>query len=326
VSAASSALGLGGGDQKPPVFSTSVRGNDLKEGDRVILGLAAGQDAATVLTGEVQAILATLEQVEIVARSGVRKLVSARLNQVYQNQSAGQIVRDLAGQVGVTVGDVPSGDRYPYLVVDESKNVYQHLQALARREGADLFFDADDRLTVRAFTKTAADHTFYYGIHILGLELHHAGVLAERARVYGESPASAQGPDSWPWLVKDLTPNGGTVGEGTRLLGVHDGAIRTKDAADRTAKARLGAARDGATDGRLTLLGYPKIQPGDAFEIKEAPRPELNGLFKVAAVRHRFGKSIGFLTTVTFSGQGGAAAADDLLGALAGQLAGAIGL
>ena len=73
-------------------------------------------------------------------------------------------------------------------------------------------------------------------------------------------------------------------------------------------------------------MGNPKVQLGDAFEVKSAKQPELNGLFKVTSVRHSFSKSQGYRTIVGFSGQGGAQQAGNLLGQAAGQLAGAVGL
>jgi len=102
--------------------------------------------------------------------------------------------------------------------------------------------------------------------------------------------------------------------------------VRTKDAAKLLATSSLGAIKDQATRGRLKLLGAPQVTPGDAIEIKNAPKPELNGLFKVTSIRHVLNKRDGYLTFIGFSGQGGAQAAGGLLGGLAGNLAGAVGL
>jgi hypothetical protein len=115
------------------------------------------------------------------------------------------------------------------------------------------------------------------------------------------------------------------VGQGVQTLAIQDGAVRTKDAADTAAAARLGAITDQAARGRLTLLGRPTLKLGDAIDIKNVPKTELNGLFKVTSVRHVYTKRAGFLTYVGFSGQGGAAKAGDLLGQLGGALAGAAG-
>jgi phage protein D len=114
--------------------------------------------------------------------------------------------------------------------------------------------------------------------------------------------------------------------ERQEIAAIGDRALRTKDAADSQAKAKLGAIKDNATSGRLVILGNPTVRLGQAIEIKSAPPPQLNGLFKVTSVRHRYGKQEGFLTTLGFTGQGGAKQADGMLGQALGALAGAVGL
>jgi hypothetical protein len=84
--------------------------------------------------------------------------------------------------------------------------------------------------------------------------------------------------------------------------------------------------KDRATFGRLRLLGNPQVKLADAIEIKNAWKPELNGIFKVTSVRHIYNKADGFVTLAGFSGKGGAEEAGDMLGELAGALAGAVGL
>jgi hypothetical protein len=190
----------------------------------------------------------------------------------------------------------------------------------------DLYFDTDNKLTLKKFSKSSPDHTFYYGIDILDLRLFYYQPTSEHIRVYGESPASSQGSETWHWLAKELKPFRSEVGQGGKLLALQDGVVRTKDAADSFATAKLGAIKDQAAVGRLKLLGNPKVKLGEAIELKNTPKPELNGLFKVTSVRHVFNKHEGYLTFIGFSGQGGAAKAGDLLGELGGQLAGAVGL
>jgi hypothetical protein len=144
--------------------------------------------------------------------------------------------------------------------------------------------------------------------------------------VYGESPASNLGANTWYWLVKDIKPFRGDLGNGSRLAPLDDRAIRTKDAADSHAKAKLGAVKDQASTGRMTILGNPEVRVADAIEVKSAPKPELNGLFKVVSVAHRYSKCHGYVTHIVFTGQGGAKEAGGLLGQSLGALAGAVGL
>ena len=324
IDAAAGALGFGEKTAEA-AFSLQVRGQDVKPGDPITIELTAGDVSGKVMTAEVQAVQAAFDLTTITGRTGMQKLADTRLNQVYENQSLSQIVKDLAGQAGVQAGEIETGNTYAYFVVHESKNLLRHLRELALREGMDLYFDADNRLVIKKFSKTSPDHTFYYGIDILDLRFSHHRPGSEHILVFGESPASNQGTATWHWLVKDITPFRSEIGQGPQALPLQDSVVRTKDAADTFAAAKLGAIKDQAATGRLKLLGNPKVKVGDAVEIKNAPKPELNGLFKVTSVRHRFNKREGYLTFVGFSGQGGAAAASGLLGALSG-LAGGLGL
>jgi hypothetical protein len=325
IGAAAGALGLGGGGGEKS-FSVQVRGNAIKHGDRITVELTAGDRSGKVMTAGAQSIESSFSQTKIAGATGKLKLANTRVNQVYENQSLGQIVSDLAKQAGVDTGQIETGGSYSYFVAHESKNLLRLIRELAMRDGLDMYFDADDKLTLKKFDKSSPDHTFFYGIDILDLQLlnHQAG--SDHILVYGESPASNQGSDTWSWLAKDLSSFRGEVGQGARTMATHDGAVRTKDAAKLLATSSLGAIKDQATRGRLKLLGAPQVTPGDAIEIKDAPKPELNGLFKVTSVGHVLNKRDGYLTLIGFSGQGGAQAAGGLLGGLAGNLAGAVGL
>ena len=101
-------------------------------------------------------------------------------------------------------------------------------------------------------------------------------------------------------------------GKGAVLIVTHD-----HPDPDSLAAAKLGAIKDQSTWGRLKILGNPAVKLADAIEIQDAPKPELNGLFKVTEVRHVLNKQAGYLTYIGFTGQGGAASAGGLLGGLA---------
>ncbi|MDR5748842.1 hypothetical protein QCE73_37315 [Caballeronia sp. LZ029] len=324
IGAAASALDLSDAVSEP-AFSISVRGIEVKHNDTLLIQLANGDRSSTVMTATVDTIQSTLEYTRIVARTALHTLACTRVNHTYQNQSVRQIVNDLAQQASVDVGDVDTGSTYPCLPVHESRTVLGTLTELGKREGFDVYVDVDNKLTMKAYSKSSADHTLYYAIDILSLSMDHRPQQPVRVVVVGESPSSSQGSSAWPWIVRDSSSVKGEVGSGNALLALRDGALRSKDAVDLFAKQKFGAAKDVTSRGRCRLLGNPLIKLGDAIEIKDAPKPELNGLFKVTQVRHVLSKSEGFLTHVEFSDQGGAASADSLLGSL-GKLAGAIGI
>lgn len=324
IGAAAGALGFGGGGEES--FSVRVRGNAIKHRDRLTIELTAGDRSGTVITVDVQSIESSLGQTQITGVTGKQQLANTRLNQVYENHTLRQIVEDVTGQAEVETGEIETGSSYSYFAVDESKSLLQHIRALALRDGLDVYFDVENKLTLKKFAKTSADHTFFYGIDVLDLRLSNHQAISDHILVYGESPASKQGAGAWHWLVKDLSPFRSEVGQGAKALAIQDGAVRTKEAADLFATSKFGAITDRSTWGRLKILGNPQVKLGDAIEIQNAPKPELNGLFKVTSVRHVLNKRDGYLTFIGFSGLGGAGKAGGLLGGLAGQLAGAVGL
>lgn len=324
IGAAAGALGVGGsssGSQLP----IQVRGKQLQHGDDIEISFGVGDTSATVMTAQITSFAAAPQYLQVSGGTGMQELTAARLNQVYVNRSLRQIVSDLCSQVDVEMGNVATGSTYPYVVVHESKSVFVHMRELARREGLDMYFDAENKLNICPFTRTSADHIFRYGSEILRLELRNEQRLGEHILAYGESPSSNKGGNTWHWLTKDLTPFRGETGNGMKLFTGADGTIRSKDAADKAAVARWGRIQDQATLGKLTILGNPNVRLGDAVELKDAPKPELNGMFKVVSVQHIFNKQQGYLTRVGFSGKGGADAAGGLLGG-AGKVAGALGV
>ena len=327
VGAAASAIGLGGsGNGGSSDFSIQIRGQKVKFGDKITIELTSGDVSGTVLTANVQSIRSSFGLTEINGVTGMQKLAATRVNQIYSSQTLNQIIGDLASQAGADTGTIDVGGTYPYFVAHESRGALAHIRELASLEGMDAYFDTLNQLNVTTFQKTSADHSFYFGIDILDLELFKVDEPVAHVVTYGESPASNQGSDTWHWLVKDLSPFQGEAGDGGRLLTLGDRAMRTKNAADLYATSSLGAVKDHSSTGRLKLMGNPLVELGDAFEIKSAKQPELNGLFKVTSVKHLFNKSRGYLTLVAFSGQGGAQQAGNELGQLAGMAAGALGL
>jgi hypothetical protein len=318
-----SAVGLGGAAAGAPAFSVDVRGQKIAHGDPITVSLTAGDVSGTVLTATVQNISSSLETTVIDGQTGVRKLAATRVNRTYQNRTLQQIAQDLASAAGVQTGTLDNGATYPYIVVHDGSSVLSQLRDLARREGADVWFDEEDKLTIQKFTRTKADHELHYGIDVLALQILSRRQPADLVKVSGESPSSNQGADAWHWIAKDISPFRGESGKGTPVATRRDATLRTKDAASNAASAALGEIKDRARLGRVRVLGNPKVHPGQAVEIKDAPQPELNGLFKVLGTRHVFDKREGFTTTISFSGAGGSKQAG---GGLLGQLAGAVGL
>ncbi len=310
--------GLPGGGA-PGAAGTTVRGYPIAAGDAIEIDLKAGDASERVATAEVDSIRTSCGAVSVVGGGALQKLASARLTSVYEGQSLDQIVGDLAGRVGVTTGELESRATHPYVLIHESRSVLRNVLDLARREGMDVYQAPDGSLIVKRFEKTGADHVLRYAAEILDVGLTGASA-AEQVVAYGESPSSSRGGDTWHWLVKDGSAFSGRAGDGLVTLATQDGAVRNKDAAGALASSLWGGLADRSRLGHVRVLGNPSIKLGDAIEIAECPRSELDGTFKVTSVRHRFSARAGFVTEIGFSGLGGAAAAPIGAGAAAGSV------
>ena len=322
---------LGSGDSRALVtlYAAPADGNqlDFVAGDPVSIELTAGDVTETVFTGAVQGVRTSLGVTHVTASGGLGKLAATRVNSIYSSQSAQQIASDLASQAELDAGDLETGDTYHYVVAHESRSALELLRRIARAEGMDLYADHEGRLTMKKFTKSGADYTFKYAVHVLDARLMRHDVPTAHVTIAGESVASTKGNDSWPMLAKDGSAYLAEAGTGARLLAQHDGAIRTKAAAQRLADATRDAIASYSTWGRMAVLGNPRVRLADAVGIEDAPTPSLNGTFKVVGVRQHFSKSRGHVTVIDFVALAGAAAG---LGGLsvpgdAGALAGAAG-
>ena len=276
----------------------------IAPGDATKLELGYESDLTTAFTGVVDRVKPDLSRLHVQALTDSVKLLRLRVNQVYENQTAGQIVSDLAGQAGVSTGAIQDGLDFPFYVVDDARTAYQHCQDLAERSGFDLFTMPDGKLNFAAFDKAVPDHTFTYAQDVLSLEVASMPPSFERVEVWGESPASSEGSEAASWLVRDFSGSMGAAGGGSTLR-LSDVSIRTKDAAQTSAEGRLATISRRATFGVAIVLGSPEVAPGDSVTFRQAPDDRLGGVFQVKRVTHRFSKAGGFLTRLELWGGGG---------------------
>ncbi|MCC6166170.1 MAG: hypothetical protein IT329_02985 [Caldilineaceae bacterium] len=271
-----------------------------------------------VFTGHVDAVrthLAGATRITLVNSSAT--LARRRIDQSYQQQSAGAIVNDLIGQCGVAAGDVEDGSDYPFYVVDAPRTVYQHIARLAQRSGYAAWITAEDKLQFAPAAADSAVQTFTYAQDLLAVHLVEGAPLAG-VMLTGEGAAGSQGSDAWPWLIKDAAAVQKSAGEEAGARPLVDAALRSGDALETAAAAYL--AEQGGSAGRLIVPGTPDVTVGTAVEIAGAPQDALNGLHLVTRLRHRYDKGRGFVTELALRRAGESAGGLGGLAALAGGL------
>jgi phage protein D len=282
----------------------SAPGVALGDSGTVELGY---EDAATemVFTGQVEEVQRSVQgTIRVTATNGGASLSRLRVNQSYELQTAGDIVKDLAGRVGVDTESVEDGADFPFYVVDDRRSAYRHVAALACKSGYLAYFTPEGKLSFAPFTAGQAVQTFTYGEDVLSLRATEAPLVVGAVTIVGEGAAGNQGQEAWSWLVKDPSSVTGSAGSGDPERPIQDASLRSAEAAQGAAEGIADAAEGGRLIGELLVPGSPAVVVGSAVEISNGLQEALNGLFLVRRVRHRFSKRGGFATWVHFGSTG----------------------
>jgi len=333
LEAAGSALGLTGGGDDPwaaalvamrlesclapgvdvavLTIANEARAPTVAVGDEGSVELGYADDGTVpVFTGKVDAVRATLAGVtRITLVNGGATLAHRRINQSYQQQSAGAIVKDLLGQCEVEPGEVEDGSDYPFYVIDGARTVYQHIARLALRSGFVASITVEDKLQFGPAAAETPLQTFTYGQDLLAIQSVE-GVPLDGVTLTGEGAAGSQGADAWAWLLKDVAAMQKGAGTATGALPLTDAGLRTGDALETALTAYL--AEHGGSAGLLSTPGAPGVTVGAAIEIADAPQAAVNGLHVVTRLRHLYDKQRGFVSRFTLrrAGAGGGGLAD----------------
>jgi phage protein D len=281
-----------------------VDGVGVAQGDDLALELGYGDNLTQVWSGSAAVVEPGVTEVRVVGLTVMTQLLALRVDQTYEDKTAGQIASDLTKQAGISTGTVEGGITFPFYVVDSRRNAYQHLRDLAEKCGFDLYVTSEGELTFAKFAKTSPDHTFVYGSDIITLEVRQQSAKVEQVVAVGESPASSEGSQAASWLAKSFAKFKGTAGAGRAALILEDVSVRTRQAAQTFAQAKLDRLKKQTVTGRLQTLGRPGVKLGDAIRIQDMPEGRMDGIFQVRSVTHRLSKAGGFLTTIGFWGLG----------------------
>lgn len=269
-----------------------------KPGDAVKVELGYGDALETVFTGVVAGVAHGFREVRVEALGAFAALAGARMNLLYEKETAGGIVGDVLGRAGVGKGTLEAGLKFATYALDDGRSAWAHLRALAARCGFDLWADPEDKAQFRAY-KPAKTHEMAYGKDVLALEHDTRAAPLDGVEVFGASPVGqGQGEDASSWMTrKDVR---GTAGESAgRVLRVVDPAARTKELAGQVAKGLL-AGMSRTAEGRLRALGAPAVRLGDALRLSAMPASAHDGEVRVTGVRHRLHPQRGFVTEIAW--------------------------
>lgn len=265
------------------------------------LGFDDDAGVQKVMTGTLVAVEPSLLTRRLSGLSPAHLLLRTYVEITYEEKTAGEIVKDLAGQAGVETADIENGIRFPAYVVDGRRSAHRHLRDLADLCGFDLYTDFEGKLVFKKFVGGRIVHVFDFARHILEVEVTQTQARASSVEAWGESPGSGPA-ESWAWLTKDFSGSKGSAGNGKPKYLLERPVLRTASAASQAAEAAMTHFKRQATRGRLLVTGAPQVRLGDAIRLQSVPEGSLNAAYQVRAVTHRLTKLGGFTTEIQFRG------------------------
>ncbi|MCP8307905.1 MAG: hypothetical protein H3Z53_02595 [archaeon] len=275
------------------ILRMSDKSLKFKQDDDVSISLGYDQELIDVFKGKVDVVKPEVSKIRVTGLNSIWKLINQRTNRLYEKQSAGKIVSDLAKASGVATGEITDGINLPSYVIDDNKNAYEHIRELAERCGFDIYVTSDNKLIFKKYSRENV-HTFEYGKNIVSADGYCYKSEFGSVKVFGESPSSTKGSDTWHWLTKKEVE--GVAGSGPTLM-ITDPVLRDKDTAEKVAKAKLNTLNRNLLV-NIETIGKPEVKIGDTLEIKSMPDSNLNGDFQVRSVEHIFNKSEGFKSII----------------------------
>ena len=265
----------------------------IKEGDDAIIELGYEGELKKVFTGSVDNVIPAISTLRVRGLNYASKLLELRVNKVFEKQTAGKIVGELAKVAGVKEDTVKPGISFPYYVIDDSKNSYEHIKELAGLCGYDVYMTNENKLVFKSYEKKDT-HTLEYGVNIIDADYDEDRPMIKSVNVQGESPSSFKGADTSHWLTKRSVD--GLSGSGSGVLFTHP-ALRDKDTAAKVAKAIMDGLQRNLS-GTIETVGNADVKLGDILEVKGMTNSKMNGEFQVRSVEHQMSKSKGFITTL----------------------------
>ncbi|MCA9696846.1 MAG: hypothetical protein KC431_04910 [Myxococcales bacterium] len=318
-----SEVGAGGAGGRCEIKLGDPSWGDPALGDAVEVELDAGDGSSVIFTGEVDRVdrragLAGGQWIR--CADALAKLARVEVQGVYEEVSAGFIVKDLLDQAGTSAnaGDIEEGPTLPSYVVHRGPRALRHVERIATMIGGELSGDGAGKIHLRRPQSGAAEHRLVWSEDLLAVELRRSEAPVDSFVVWGEGAAAAQGPERGHWLVTDLSGVKGEAGvapgapgqsgtvtpgsSGERLRTVIDGAVRSAETAGDLASARASLVALRPLRGHALALGNPAIQPGSWIELADLPGggPGSAPVLRALRVIHSFDIERGLLTRVEF--------------------------
>lgn len=275
------------------ILAKSNKNSNIKEQDNVSIQMGYENSLEDVFKGVIDNVEPRIADLRVTGLNFVSKFLELRTDSLYEDQSAGKIVSDLAQKAGLSTGEISDGINFKMYVIDDSRNAYHHIRDLAERCGFDVYVTNENKLVFKKYERNEP-LVLEYGKNVIQAELQEEKPVVEGVTVQGESPSSFKGADTSHWLTKRQVQ--GEAGTGLHLL-IQDATLRDKDTVEKVAKARLDTLNR-VVSGTVRIIGKADIGLGDTIKIQGMSDSKMNGEFQVRSIEHYLSKSAGFTTLI----------------------------
>ena len=286
--------------------------------DPVSLSLDGGEGSEPVFTGVVASLRRSLDDILVTAVDALGQLARYRPATTFQETTAASVIRSLAGDIGVPVGELADGVMLPFYAADPSTTAADHATRLAAWSGALLSVAGDGGLTAAVIGTTEASLALRYGRELTAFAVEdHPD--PDAITVVGESGAGSSDAPQALRLTADFFAGNRPDGPSAGNLWRFEPALRTAAAAGTAGAAAKRALRAAQKGGRLAAFLQPKLRPGTVFEVADLPDGLDPGPCWIERLRHTIGQD-GASTTARFMKGGDSFDPLALLGSLIGAL------
>jgi hypothetical protein len=290
------------------------------KGDDVELRLNSGEKDEVVFTGSIDTLRNGFDGIRVTCLDAGGRLAGFRPAVTYEQATAGTVIRNLAGEMGVATGDLEDGPTLPFYVADPSRTAWEHMARVSAWGGAVVSVTADNKVNALVIDASQAELALRYGREIIDLRAASRLPAVDTFTVAGEAGA---GDAASPDVLRPSTdffagnrPEGPALGKRWRF----EPALRTVKTAGTAGAARQRQYASGHETGQFKAFLQPRLHCGTVLEIQDLPERLPTGPIWVTRVEHWLGQ--GEASTAVRFRQGGDSF-DPM--ALLGSLAGAIG-
>ncbi|WP_134681106.1 hypothetical protein [Paracoccus ravus] len=297
----------------PPQVEVSAR-----PGDEAVLKLNNGEGAELVLTGTVRRVARGPRRTELVAADAGAVLAAARMAQSFQNLPPGEVLRKIAGDLGLTALSMLTAlDPMPVYVADQRRTAGEHVARLAELGGGYAAVEAGGRISAQPWPFLPPTKALLQGREVIDYAAWDYGAEADLAFV-GASPASA-GADLRA-LAQATEPVAGGAGDpAPDLHWLQRPMLRSGLGVSGAAEGARAARASRRSRMRATCWLLPGLRPGDVIEVQGLAEGISGGPWMLVRVQHSLRRDQGGTTRIAAVSARGTGLLDALSG-LAGAL------